>query len=110
MPVRPDIVCICGSSRFVAEMSDANRDLTLQGVIVLAPGEMEGAVSAEQKAVLDALHRHKIDLADRVLVVNPGGYIGASTAAEIAYAQAAGTPVSFTDPPVDAAGTMSAEP
>jgi hypothetical protein len=34
----------------------------------------------------------------RVLVVNPGGYIGASTGREIAYARAAGKPVAFTDP------------
>ncbi|MFF2863052.1 hypothetical protein ACFVSX_24585 [Streptomyces rubiginosohelvolus] len=51
-----------------------------------------------QKAALDALHLRKIDLADRVLVVNPGGYIGESTRREIAYAHAAGQPVSFTGP------------
>ncbi|MEK4241510.1 hypothetical protein NYE39_05840 [Janibacter sp. FSL W8-0316] len=48
--------------------------------------------------MLDALHLRKIDLADRVLVVNPGGYIGESTRSEIAYAHATDTPVSFTDP------------
>ena len=42
--------------------------------------------------------RLHLDLADRVLVVNPGGYIGESTSREIAYARATGTPVSFTDP------------
>lgn len=96
---RPEIVCICGSARFVQQMRAANRDLTLDGVIVVAPGEAEGVVvSPDQKTVLDALHLRKIDLADRVLVVNPGGYIGESTAREIAYARAAGKPVSFTDP------------
>lgn len=94
---QPEIVCICGSARFVEEMRKANRELTLSGIIVLAPGEMNGAVSGDQKAVLDALHLRKIDLADRVLVVNPGGYIGESTSREIAYARAAGTQVSFTD-------------
>ena len=79
-------------------MREVNRDLTLSGVIVLAPGEAEGVISAEQKTVLDALHLRKIDLADRVLVVNPGGYIGESTDREIAYARAAGKSVSFTDP------------
>ena len=48
--------------------------------------------------LLDALHLRKIDLADRVLVVNPGGYVGESTGREIAYARATGKPVSFTDP------------
>lgn len=58
--------------RFVDEMRSANRALTLAGAIVLAPGEAMGAgelITTEQKTALDALHRHKIDMADRVLVV-----------------------------------------
>jgi hypothetical protein len=98
VPERPEIVCICGSIRFAEEMRAANRDLTFAGVIVLAPGEADEVVTAEQKTALDALHLRKIDLADRVLVVNPGGYVGESTRREIAYARAAGKPVSFTDP------------
>ncbi|MFB7874278.1 hypothetical protein ACFC06_03430 [Nocardia sp. NPDC056064] len=96
VPDRPEIVCICGSVRFADEMRKANRDLTFAGVIVVAPGEADEVVSAEQKALLDALHLRKIDLADRVLVVNPHGYIGESTRREIAYARATGKPVSFT--------------
>lgn len=101
MPDRPEIVCICGSLRFSAQMRAANRDLTLAGAIVVAPaepGEPAEAVTDEQRTALGALHLRKIDLADRVLVVNPGGYVGASTSGEIAYARAAGKPVSFTDP------------
>ena len=98
MPDRPDIVCLCGSARFVNEMRTANRDLTFAGVIVVAPGESDEVITDEQKIALDALHLRKIDLADRVLVVNPGGYVGESTRGEIAYARAHGKPVSFTDP------------
>ncbi|EME24607.1 hypothetical protein G418_05402 [Rhodococcus qingshengii BKS 20-40] len=98
MPDRPEIVCICGSAQFAEEMREANRDLTFAGVIVVAPVEADEAVSVEQKILLDALHLRKIDLADRVLVVNPRGYIGESTRREIAYARAAGKPVSFTTP------------
>jgi hypothetical protein len=98
VPERPEIVCICGSIRFAEEMRAANSDLTFAGVIVVAPGEADEVIPAEQKAALDALHLRKIDLADRVLVVNPGGYVGESTRREIAYARAAGKPVSFTDP------------
>lgn len=98
MPDRPEIVCICGSARFADEMRAANRDLTFAGIIVVAPGDAGELITSEQKAALDALHLRKIDLADRVLVVNPGGYIGESTRREIAYARAAGKPVSFTDP------------
>ncbi|MFF0738976.1 hypothetical protein ACFYVL_01130 [Streptomyces sp. NPDC004111] len=98
MPDRPEIVCICGSTRFVDEMRAANRDLTFAGVIVVAPAEANESITDEQKIALGALHLRKIDLADRVLVVNPGGYIGESTSREIAYAHAAGKPISFTDP------------
>jgi hypothetical protein len=103
LPNRPEIVCICGSTRFADEMLAANRDLTLEGVIVVAPGvfthcEPNEKITDEQKAELGSLHLRKIDLADRVLVINPGGYIGDSTIREIAYAHATGKPVSFTDP------------
>lgn len=84
--------------RFREEMRVAGRDLGLAGVIVLAPVDVGEPVSADQQTALGALHLRKIDLADRVLVVNPGGYIGGSTSREIAYARAADTPISFTGP------------
>lgn len=98
VPHRPEIVCICGSTRFADEMRTANRDLTFAGVIVVAPGEADEAITDEQKTALAALHLRKIDLADRVLIVNPDGYIGESTRREITYAHATGKPVSYTDP------------
>ncbi|MFI5728863.1 hypothetical protein ACIA49_02005 [Kribbella sp. NPDC051587] len=101
MAERPEIVCICGSLQFAEEMRVANRDLSLAGVIVVAPGvflDAADVITDEQKIALGELHLRKIDLADRVLVVNPGGYVGESTTREIAYARAAGKPVSFSDP------------
>ena len=62
-------------------MSSASRRF---GVIVVAPSAADESPTPEQKAVLDALHLRKIDLADRVLIVNPGGYVGESTRREIA--------------------------
>jgi hypothetical protein len=35
-PDRPEIVCLCGSIRFVDQLRAANRDLALAGVIVLS--------------------------------------------------------------------------
>lgn len=96
---RPGIVCLCGSTRFRTEFDTANRELTLAGYIVLAPGSYSHsdgfAVTEAQKAALDELHFAKIDLADEVLVVNPGGYIGSSTSNEIAYATKSGKPVRY---------------
>ncbi len=100
MSQHPEVVCLCGSMRFADQIRQANAQLTLEGLIVLAPGETSLAttepLTPDQKAGLDALHRHKIDLADRVLVINPGGYIGDSTRGEIEYARSKGKPVSFT--------------
>ncbi len=79
-------------------MRAVNRELTYAGVIVVAPSEADESPSPEQKTALDALHLRKIDLADRVLIVNPGGYVGESTRREIAYAHAVGKSITFTDP------------
>ena len=98
---RPEIVCICGSTRVRDEIVAANRDLTLAGAIVLAPGvfgHSGDTITDEQKAGLDRLHFDKILMADRVLVVNPGGYIGESTRNEIGFAARHGKPVDYTEP------------
>lgn len=100
----PRIVVLCGSTRFMAEMTDADRALTWQGDIVVRPGcDMktpdplwEDPADAEAgKARLDGLHRAKIRLADAVYVICPGRYIGDSTAAEIDYARELGKPITY---------------
>lgn len=98
MTDRNEIVCICGSARFAREIRDVNRELSHRGIIVLAPCEIEGPIEDHLKAVLDELHIRKINLADRILVVNPGGYVGESTRREIAHARATGKPVAFSSP------------
>lgn len=106
----PHVVVICGSTRFMKQMADADRSLTWKGHIVVRPGcDMKTPhplwADPEQaeagKARLDDLHRAKIRLADAVLVVNPGGYVGDSTRAEIEYARSLGKPVEFTHPEAD---------
>lgn len=102
---RPPIAVLCGSTRFRKEIEDANHDLTLQGYIVLAPGVFhhtdEQHLDDEDKAALDRLHLRKIDMADVVMVVNPGGYIGHSTTTEIAYSNSLSKPVLYTDAPAE---------
>ncbi|MGY3676628.1 hypothetical protein [Streptomyces sp. TE33382] len=106
----PRIVVICGSTRFMAEMAEAELRETIgpPGKIVVKPGcDMKSSHElwsdpVEAKALkvrLDELHRAKILLADEVLVV--GDYIGDSTRAEIAFARSLGRPVRFTHPEVD---------
>ncbi|MGW6279335.1 hypothetical protein [Kribbella sp. NPDC055071] len=98
--VTADVVVICGSTRFRDEIAATNRDLTLAGHIVLAPGVFAHTgdlITGWQKRQLDALHLAKIDRADWVYVVNPGGYVGESTRREIAYAEQAGKPIRYTE-------------
>lgn len=95
---RPTVVCLCGSTRFRQEIADVNARLTLTGSIVLAPGVFAhdgDEITEDQKRDLDALHLRKIDMADEVLVVDLGGYVGESTSREIVYAREHRKPLYF---------------
>lgn len=48
--------------------------------------------------MLDEMHLAKIDMADEIFVINHGGYIGASTKREIAYASAKGKKICSLEP------------
>lgn len=107
---RPKIVCLCGSTRFMDAFFEAGWRETLAGRIVLSVGVVKSseadetgghgaeALGPEVVARLDELHKRKIDLADEVLVLNVGGYIGESTRSEIVYAEAHGKPVRYLEP------------
>ncbi|MES5824853.1 hypothetical protein [Streptomyces sp. RG80] len=104
---RPPIVALCGSTRHWDALAEANLYETAAGRIVLAPGcnmkephpLWEDPDRADRlKQQLDELHRRKIDLADEVLIVNPGDYIGDSTRSEIDYARSLGKPLRYTHP------------
>jgi cell division protein FtsB len=97
------VVCLCGSTRFMDAFRAANLRLTLEGKIVLSVGcntksDASMSLGEDVKKRLDELHLRKIDLADEVLVLNVGGYIGESTRREIEYAKRLGKPISFLEP------------
>lgn len=94
------IVTLCGSTRFKEQFMQAQKELTLQGCIVISVGLFGHAGDAEvwtegTKAMLDDMHLRKIDLADEIFVINVDGYIGESTRREIAYAKQTGKPVRY---------------
>ena len=104
---RPRIVCLCGSTRFMEAFRAANLRETIAGRIVLSIGcdtksdsdlLALGELTPESKAALDALHKRKIDMADDILVLNVGGYIGQSTRSEIDHAIARGKGVRYLEP------------
>lgn len=102
---RPEIVCLCGSTRFTEAYREANLRLTLEGKIVLTVGcdtKSDSELFAPEelarlKPGLDELHLRKIDLADSILVLNAGGYVGESTAREIEYARKHSKPVAWLE-------------
>lgn len=98
----PEIVCLCGSTKFMDKFHEENKRLTLEGKIVLTVGFFAHHEPdfdwGEVKAELDKLHLRKIDLSDRVHVINPGGYIGSSTRNEIRYAESLGLPITYLEP------------
>lgn len=102
---RPKVIVICGSTRFIEFMAVAGwlleRD---EGAIVMnlhllpwwyGAEEIPGHLAEHEgcKEHCDNLHMRKIDLADELFVVNPGGYYGNSTRREVAYGQSIGKPV-----------------
>ena len=107
---RPTITVLCGSTRFFDAFRAANLRLTLAGHIVLSIGcdtksdadlaatKELGHDTAYAKIRLDQLHMRKIDLADEVLVLNVGDYVGKSTRNEIKYAEKLGKPISYLEP------------
>jgi hypothetical protein len=106
----PTIVCLCGSTRFWREFQAAGLRETMAGKIVLSIGAASGTDDEhfgnlpkdeydQIKAMLDALHLRKIDLCDEVLILNLDGYIGESTARELAYAERLGKAVRYLEEP-----------
>ena len=104
----PQIVCLCGSTRFWRQFQKSGLDETMAGRIVLSIGAASGTdddhfgnLPREEydrvKTMLDELHKRKIDLADEVLILNVGGYIGDSTRSELDYAIAHGKPVRYLE-------------
>ncbi len=101
----PEIVCLCGSTRFMDAFFQVGWEFTLDGLIVLSVGvckhaEHHGAEALGQGVAdrLDELHLRKIDLADWIFVLNVDGYIGDSTRREIEYAEKIGKRVRYLEP------------
>jgi hypothetical protein len=105
---RPKRVCLCGSTNFTEAFQKAQLDETLAGRMVLTIGcDMKSDNElfknkteyelAEIKRNLDELHLAKIDLANEVLILNVGGYIGESTRRELEYAKKHGKKIRWLE-------------
>lgn len=97
-----NIITLCGSTRFRDQFIKQQKRLTLEGSIVISVGLFghsgdDEVWSEGTKEMLDDMHLRKIDLADGIFVINPGGYIGSSTRNEIEYARETGKTVQFLE-------------
>lgn len=105
------VIVLCGSTRFTDQMLVKQWELTKQGNVVMGwcalpdsyfdpqqntthIGDQEGV-----KEIVDEVHKRKIDLADEILVINVGSYIGDSTRSEINYAFHHGKKINYLETP-----------
>lgn len=98
------VITLCGSTRFKDEFLKVQKELTLQGNIVISVGLFGHAGDNEVweegvKEMLDDMHKRKIDMAYEIFVINVNGYIGDSTKSEIEYAEKTGKKISYLCPP-----------
>lgn len=103
------VITLCGSTRFKDEFLSVQKKLTLEGNIVISVGlfghsgdsevweSMDEGTLTKTKAMLDDMHKAKIDMADEIYVINVGGYIGHSTRSEIEYALQHGKKVNYLE-------------
>jgi len=89
--------------RFRDELERLAAELTLAGHVVLAPTALAPSteLTGEERALLGRLHLQKVAMADEVLVVNVGGYVGESTRREVEHARSLGISVRFLEPRAD---------
>ncbi len=103
------VITLCGSTKFKDDFMREQKRLTLEGNIVISVGlfghsgdnevweNMDDGTLTKTKAMLDDMHKRKIDMADEIFVINRNGYIGESTRSEIEYAIKTGKKVVYME-------------
>lgn len=106
------VITLCGSTRFKDAFMEAQKQLTLDGNIVISVGlfghsgdnevweGMDEDTLTKTKLMLDDMHKRKIDMSDGIYVINVDGYIGDSTRSEIEYAKRTGKDIQYLEEPV----------
>jgi len=105
---KPEIVCLCGSTRYTDEFDRQMLRFTLEGKIVLTIGTHRRSDAMlfannkdDKKKFLNNLHKRKIDISDFIFVINKHGYIGEDTYDEIKYAKLQKKRIEFLEPLVE---------
>lgn len=111
---RPDIVTLCGPTRFGTIFHEVNLKETLAGRFVLSIGIdthsdedllLAGRMTPAMKERLDLLHFKKIKMCDRAVFLNGlkdgKPYLGQSSLAELAYTRELGKHVEWYNYPTE---------
>lgn len=95
---------LSGSLRVALDaFKKAEYESVINGEIALLPCcmfvdiEREYGANSDYKQKADELHKRKIDMADLVVILNVGGYIGDSTRSEIEYAKSVGKEIKYLE-------------
>jgi len=87
---------VCGSFKFVSKMNELEEKLKEENIEFLM------SKKRDSRGILGCLK--KIDAADVVYVINPGGYVGKSVCIDVGYAYARKKTIyamhSIEDPPI----------
>lgn len=111
--MKPKVITLCGSSRFVDIMAtvgwllERDEGAIAMGLHLMPIWYTRGKIPnhlAEHEGVseqMDKLHLCKIDLSDEIFVVNRNDYIGESTKKEIKHAESKSLPIRwYTSDPI----------
>lgn len=96
-----NVITLCGSTKFKDTFMEMEKELTMAGNIVLNLtifSHFDHVKLTEHEITLLAnMHKQKIDMSDKILVINVAGYIGESTKAEIEYAKSKGKEIIYLE-------------
>lgn len=108
--VKYKVITLCGSTKFKEQFMEAQKELTLNGFIVISPCifkhseddieviEVFDKWDNKIMTTLEDMHKQRIDMADEIFVINYKGYIGDSTKSEIEYAMKQGKGIRYMYP------------
>jgi NTP pyrophosphatase (non-canonical NTP hydrolase) len=93
------MVCLCGSTRFKQTFLETQLEESLAGRIVLSLpvySHVDGCdLTPREIQTLTELQVERVKLADELLVIDVGGYVGSATADEIALASSLGKRIRY---------------
>jgi hypothetical protein len=94
------VITMCGSLKFIEEINYYAEKLELEGncvLSVISPTKDKEKYTLEEINSLNMGHLKKIDLSDKIFVVNKNGYIGEAVKGEIEYAKSKNKEIEYLE-------------